>query len=108
MTNAADIAAGQTALDGYVSGVEGWFKTSIIRAKAPHAFRDGASDVVRVMDAAKAMPSATPASIQAAAQAALRKAINATGYGDQVTDQQIHDGTAVVIAAVNKSRAHQA
>lgn len=100
MTN-NDIAAGQDALESYVKGIEGWFKYAVIKAQAPNAFHEGAIDTIKAADASQDQ---SPAGRQAAARLALRRAINATGHGADVTDQQIHDGTAVTLAAVNKAR----
>lgn len=96
MTN-GDIDTGEAALRGYVQG-QTW-KAAFIQEQV---FRDGAIDAIRAADQSA---DKTPAGKQAAAQAALRAALNAVGYGAQVNDQQCHDGAAVVLAAVNTSRA---
>ena len=96
MTN-ADIAAGQAALEAYVEGVT--WKAMFIKAAVYH---EGAIDAIRAADVS---PDQTPQGRQAAATAALARALAKAGYASQVTPQQLHDGTAVILAAVNKARA---
>lgn len=95
MTN-AEIAAGELALKTYATGVT-W---EAVFAPA-QAWRDGAIDIIRAADDGSDQ---SPPGRQASAQVALRKALDATGYGNRMNAQQCHDATAVVLAAAHKVR----
>lgn len=95
MTN-ADIAAGELALKTYATGVT--WEAIFAPAKA---WREGAIDIIKAADAGEDQ---SPPGRQASGQAALRKALDATGYGGRMNAQQCHDATAVVLAMVHKAR----
>ena len=93
----AELAAGIAALKSYVKGIAP-FESMFVPA---NAYQTAVTDIVTAADGSADQ---TPAGRQAAAQAAMRVAINSAGYGSEISDQECSDGTAVVLAAVNKSR----
>lgn len=95
--SASDLNAGIAALQAYVEGIT--WEAMFINAGV---YQTGVTDIITSADDSADQ---TPAGRQTAAQSALRSAINAAGYGSEVTDQECHDGAAVVLAAVNKNRA---
>ena len=92
----AELAAGIAALESYVKGIAP-FESMFVPA---NAYQTAVMDIVTAADESTDQ---TPAGRQAAAQVAMRAAINSAGYGSDISDQECHDGTAVVLAAVNKA-----
>ena len=92
----AELAAGIAALESYVKGIAP-FESMFVPA---NAYQTAVMDIVTAADGSADQ---TPAGRQAAAQVAMRAAIDSAGDGSEISDQQIHDGTAVVLAAVNKA-----
>lgn len=99
MTN-DDIAAGVAALTTYARAAEGW-KAAFVPAAA---YRDSTTAIIRAADASKDQ---SAAGRQAAAQDALRTAIDSSGYGGEVTDAMCVAGARAVLAAVAVERAKQ-
>ena len=93
----AELTTGIIALGSYVKGID-----PLEAIFAPTSIYQTA--VTDIVTAADGSADQTPAGRQAAAQAAMRVAINSAGYGSEISDQECSDGTAVVLAAVNKSR----
>jgi hypothetical protein len=89
----AELAAGEAALKAYVQQAEGW-KAAFVPEQA---YVTGASDVIA---AANASADQSSAGRQAAGQKALRAAIDATGYGGDVTDAMCTAGAAAVLKAI--------
>ena len=92
----AELTAGIIALESYVKGID-----PLEAIFAPTSIYQTA--VTDIVTAADGSADQTPAGRQAAAQVAMRAAINSAGYGSDISDQECHDGTAVVLAAVNKA-----
>jgi hypothetical protein len=92
----ADLAAGIAALTAYVQGIAP-FESMFVPASA---YQTAVTDIITASDGSADQ---TPAGRQAVAQTAMRAAINSAGLGSQISNQQCHDGTAIVLAAVNKS-----
>ncbi len=89
----AQLVAGEAALRSYVLAAEGWEANFIPEA----AYVTGATDVI---DAANASTDQSAAGRQVAGEKALRAAIDAAGYGAQVTDQMCADAAAAVLKAI--------
>ena len=90
-----DIDIGEAALKAYVERVDG-FEAWFVQEQA---YRDGAIDVIKVMDASGA--STDTNALYTACGQALYKAISDAGYSNDVTlDQCVSGATAVVEAVV--------
>jgi hypothetical protein len=95
MTN-AEIDAGAAALEAYAEG-QSW-KAHL----APRGtWHEGSIDIIRAADGGIDQ---TPVGRLKAAVAGLHAALKAVGHEEEMTAQQYHDATAVVLAAVHKLR----
>jgi hypothetical protein len=95
MTN-SEIDDGAAALEAYAEG-QSW-KARFAPAKTWH---EGSIDIIKAADGAAEQ---SPIGRLTAAVAALHAALKAVGHEGEMTEQQYHDGAAVVLAAVNKRR----
>ena len=95
MTN-NEIDDGAVALESYAEG-QSW--KAYLAPKG--TWHEGSIDIIKAADGGKDQ---TPAGRQTAAVAALHAALKAVGHEGEMTEQQYHDGAAVVLAAVNKRR----
>jgi hypothetical protein len=100
MATEAEIGTGARALCSYIESVN-YFEGAF----APETALDaGASDAIKAADAASDQ---SPAGRLKAAAAALRAAIDASGYGSYVSDQQCAAGAGAVLVAVANLRAQE-
>jgi hypothetical protein len=95
MTN-HEIDDGAAALEAYAEG-QSW--KAYLAPKG--TWHEGSIDIIKAADTSKDQ---TPVGRLTAAVAALHAALKAVGHEGEMTDQQYHDGAAVVLAAVNKRR----
>jgi hypothetical protein len=95
MTN-DEINDGASALEAYAEG-QSW--KAYLAPKG--TWHEGSIDIIKAADGGKDQ---TPIGRLTAAVAALHAALKAVGHEGEMSDQQYHDGAAVVLAAVNKRR----
>lgn len=94
----SDLHAGVSTLVAYLKETLGWEAAFVPTSAEETAVQD-------VVNAADNTTDLSPASRQAAGQAALRTAINAAGYGRFVSDLQCAKATTTILAAVAANRA---
>ena len=100
MLTEAEQNAGVAVLQTYVEQAEGWEAEFVPASVYPTAVAD-------IVNAADAGTDQSTTGRQTSGQAALRAAIDATGYGGEVTDQMCADGASVVLTAVAQVRAQE-